>query len=103
LALHRRAAKRDDNEVEIVTALRRVGADVRRLSGAGVPDLLVGFRCRTLLLGVKRPDGPRGGTSAGRDRKSGDQRPDAWPGGPWVVVTTVAEALEVLGFMAEAA
>ncbi len=100
MSIHRTAARRDQNEKDIVDALRRVGADVRRLSGAEVPDLLVGYRARTLLLGVKRPDGPKGGTSKGRYRHSGDQCPDSWPGGPWVVVTTVAEALEVLGLMA---
>ncbi len=35
MALHRLAARRDDNEADIVDALRKAGANVRRLSGAG--------------------------------------------------------------------
>lgn len=96
MSLHRRAAKRDANEREIIDALERCGAIVRQLSGEEVPDLLVGYRDRTYLLGVKAPDGPRGGTSHGRNRDSGDQRPLEWNGGPWEVVTTIEEAVETV-------
>lgn len=58
----RRVARRDDNEASIVDALRRAGALVFRLSERDLPDLLVGFRERWLLLEVKAPAGPRGGT-----------------------------------------
>ena len=45
----------DANQKEIVDALRKVGASVVSLSqiGDGCPDLLVGYRGRTLLLEVK--------------------------------------------------
>lgn len=43
------ARKRDANEKAIVAALEAVGAFVFRLSGEGVPDLLVAYR------GVWRP------------------------------------------------
>lgn len=55
MSIHRRAAKRDANEAEIIKALRRVGAQVVQLSGKGVPDLLVGFRGELFLLEVKMP------------------------------------------------
>ena len=41
MTIHRRAARRDANELGIVTALRQAGYRVLRLSGAGVPDLAV--------------------------------------------------------------
>ena len=93
MSLHRLAARRDANEGPIVTALRAIGCDVRPASSKRLPDLVVGFKGQTLLVGVKAPDGPRGGTSHGRHRQSGDQRPDDWRGGPWAVVTTPQEAV----------
>lgn len=97
MSLHRRAARRDDNEPPIIEALEAIGAEVRQLSGARVPDLLVGYRGATFLLGVKKPAGPKGGDLARRkDRPTGDERPDTWPGGLWVIVTTPAEAVAVV-------
>lgn len=98
MSLHRRAARRDDNEPAIIEALEAIGADVRQLSGARVPDLLVGYRGRSVLLGVKAPDGPRGGKAHGRGRKNrpSDHRPKDWKGGPWELVTTPAEAIAVV-------
>ena len=93
MSLHRRAARRDDNEPDIVETLERIGCNVLRLSGEGIPDLAVGWQGVTHFLGVKRPDGPRGGKSKGRGRKSGDQCPPEWRGGPWEVVTTPEEAV----------
>lgn len=48
-------AKRDVNEPEIVEALEAVGCLVAKVSGAGVPDLIVWspFQKRILLLEVK--------------------------------------------------
>lgn len=55
----RRAAKIDDNQPEIVEALRKVGASVQSLAaaGKGVPDLLVSFRGVNYLLEVKMEKG----------------------------------------------
>ena len=52
-------ARVDKNQVEIVTALRRAGARVLLLHqhGQGVPDALVGFRGRLLLMEFKSPGG----------------------------------------------
>lgn len=57
MSIHRRAARRDNNEAEIVTALETVGALVTRVSGAGQTDLIVAFRGRVYLLEVKARKG----------------------------------------------
>lgn len=44
MSLHRWAAKRDISEGPIVEALEGVGAEVWKVSGTGLPDLLVRFR-----------------------------------------------------------
>lgn len=51
----RKIAKVDDNQSEIVSALRQCGAFVTSLAavGKGCPDLLVGFRGRWMLIEVK--------------------------------------------------
>jgi hypothetical protein len=51
----RRAARTDDNQTEIVDALRKVGCSVQSLAmvGQGVPDILVGFRGRNWLFEIK--------------------------------------------------
>ena len=50
-----RAKRIDDNQTEIVTALRGVGATVQSLAGVGCgcPDLLVGINGRNFLMEVK--------------------------------------------------
>jgi len=91
----RRAAKVDANQTEIVKALRQVGASVQSLAstGKGVPDLLVGFRGKNLLLEVKD------GGKVKSDRKL---TPDqvAWHQG-WrghvAVVESVEQAIKILG------
>jgi len=58
MSIHRRAARRDAPEAEIVDALRQVGCRVLRLSGAGVPDLAVYWPARGWVLAeVKAPAG----------------------------------------------
>ena len=49
------AARVDDNQSEIIEALRKVGASVQPLStvGFGVPDILVGYQGRNHLLEIK--------------------------------------------------
>jgi hypothetical protein len=87
-------AKVDDNQREIVQALRQCGASVQSLAavGKGVPDLLVGFRGRNYLMEVK--DG----------KKKPSQRALTEDEAFWVlhwkgdvkVVNNVEEALKVL-------
>lgn len=105
----RRAARRDENEVEIVEALRAVGASVAVMpNGDGFPDLLVGFREQDFKLEVKLPLGPRGGKRGGgstRPGQGGDGTLTAdqiewwkeWRGAPPVIVRTPAEALAAIG------
>jgi hypothetical protein len=57
MTLHRRNPKRDANEAALVDHLQMRGALVARLSGAGVPDLLVGFRGDWAVVEVKAPRG----------------------------------------------
>lgn len=97
MTLPRYAAARDANEPEIVEALEKVGAAVVRLdaSVAGLPDLLVGYRGRNVLMEVKLPPGPQGGTS--HSPLSDDQVAfmQAWPG-PAYVVRSAKQALRAL-------
>ncbi len=52
-----RAARIDENQPDIVAALRQIGATVQPLHtvGSGCPDLLVGYRGQNFLLEVKNP------------------------------------------------
>lgn len=103
----RRAAKRDASEPDIVRALESVGATVERLSAAGLPDLLVGWRGRMWLLEVKLPLTARGAVQPGHNLNSkggqGDMTADqvawwrAWRGPTPIVVRTPDEALAAIG------
>jgi hypothetical protein len=57
MSLKRWAARRDANEEPIVQALRRCGAEVWFISGAGAPDLLVKYRNRIYAGEVKTATG----------------------------------------------
>jgi len=56
--MHRRYAKIDSNQTEIVKVLRRCGCSVQSLSalGSGVPDLLVARNGKMWLMEVKDGD-----------------------------------------------
>ena len=112
MSVHRRAARRDSNEIEIVRALEAAGASVTYLSTPGVPDLLVGYQGRTHLLEVKQTLGPAGGKRGGGSTRPGqggngtlsaDQLEwwAAWKGSLPVVVRTADEALRAIGASAE--
>lgn len=92
----RRAAKIDANQPQIVAALRKLGATVQSLSavGDGVPDLLVGFQGRTLLLEVKDGSRPKSERQLTDDQI---QWHIDWRGGPCMVVNSVDEALAAIG------
>lgn len=90
----RRAARRDDGEIEIVEALRDAGAYVRVITqGDGIPDLLVGYNGYTILMEVKDGNKP---PSARKLTEAEEKFFVEWPGGMLVVVNSVDEALEVL-------
>lgn len=84
--------RRDMNEAEIVAALVTCGASVTRISAPGAPDLLVGFRGRTLLVEVKAA---KGKLTASQERWIAD-----WRGDRVHVVRSVDEALRLLGVLA---
>lgn len=98
--------RRDDNEPGIVKALEAIGAVVCRIDNFGVPDLLVGYRGRTILLEVKNPSK----TSKQRTRKGEGVAENAsgkmtdtqikwwrtWLGGEAHVVTTPEQAIAIV-------
>jgi predicted RecB family endonuclease len=88
---HRRFGKPDGNQSEIVAALRAVGAEVVITTDviAGYPDLTVGFGGETYLMEVKN------GTRRLRTTQQAFWK--RWKGRPIALVTSVEEALEVLG------
>jgi hypothetical protein len=94
----RRAARIDANQEQIVSALRAAGASVQSLAGVGVgvPDLLVGYQGKTLLLEIK--DGKK---PPSERRLTEDQLKwhGAWRGGPLAVVDSVDAALRMLGVL----
>ena len=91
----RRAARTDANHEEIVKALRAVGASVQSLAavGHGVPDLLVGYLGKTILMEVK--DGTK---SPSKRQLTEDQVKwiDAWSGGSVFIVDNVEAAWNAL-------
>ena len=94
MALSRFANARDANEKPIVDALIGIGATVERLDKP--VDLLVGYRGRNLLLEVKRPAGPRGGTHGRNLTPEQVEFFRTWRG-QRCVVRNVNEALQAIG------
>ena len=92
----RRAAKVDANQEQIVQALRAAGAVVQTLAavGKGVPDLLVGYQGKTLLLEVKDANKPPSERKLTEDQIKWH---GAWRGGPLAVVDGPEAALRMLG------
>lgn len=91
----RRAARIDDNQNELVQALRDMGASVAITSmvGSGFPDLVVGFRGRNFLFEIKDGSKP----PSKRKLTEDEQRFfDAWRGTIFVV-NNVNEALSFIG------
>lgn len=92
----RRRAKIDENQPEIVAALRAVpGLTVQSLAavGHGIPDLLVGYAGRNYLLEVKNPL-----LVPSKQRLTDDERDwhAAWTG-QVCTVRTAGEALRAVG------
>jgi hypothetical protein len=92
------AAKIDANQEQVVLALRAVGASVQTLAsvGKGVPDLLVGYQGKTLLLEVKDGRKPPSARKLTEDQLKWH---GAWRGGPLGVVDGPDAALRMLGVM----
>ena len=90
----RRAAKTDANQTRIVDALRKAGASVQSLAavGDGVPDLLVGYKCETVLMEVKDGNKPPSERKLTPDQERWHAE---WSGHPVYVVTNVTQAQAV--------
>jgi len=89
----RRAARRDDNEKDIIKAMRDAGAYVKVINDEGLFDLLVSYRGETLLVEVK--DGAKP-PSARRLTDAEQKFHDEWPGCNLYIVNSVEEALALL-------
>ncbi len=94
----RRAARVDANHEQVVVALQAAGATVQSLAavGQGVPDLLVGFQGKTLLMEIKDGKKP---PSARRLTEQQLVWHGAWRGGPVSVVDGPDAALRALGVL----
>lgn len=84
----------DENQPDIVAALRAVGATVQHLHevGGGCPDILVGYRGANYVIEIKNTRGKL------------TPREAAWHGawrGQVAVVRSVDEALSVIGVVWE--
>lgn len=90
----RLAARVDDNQTEIVKALRKAGYSVCILSavGKGVPDLMVGANGRNVLLEIKDHRKPRSARKLTPDEAKWHE---AWKG-QVAVVCDVYEALTAI-------
>lgn len=90
----RRAAKVDDNQLEIMQALQDRGYSVQSLAavGLGVPDLAVGRAGKIWFLEVKDPSKPKGD----RTLTPAQKKWHAWWRGNVAVVETVDEALKAV-------
>ena len=89
----RRAARRDANEDQVVSALEACGAYVKKINGSGGFDLLVWYRGHTLLLEVK--DG-RKPPSAQALTPAEQKFHREWPGDNLHIVNSPEAALELL-------
>jgi Holliday junction resolvase len=91
----RRAAKIDANQDAVVSALRAAGATVQSLAavGKGVPDLLVGYKGKTLLMEVKDGRKPPSAQRLTEDQLTWH---GAWKGGSLAVVDGPEAALRMI-------
>jgi hypothetical protein len=91
------SAKRvDANQKEIVAALRKVGASVAHthMVGQGFPDLVCGYRGQDWLFEIKDGSKP---PSARKLTPAEHKFNLDWRGGQIHIVTSVDDALRVIG------
>lgn len=91
----RRRARTDQNQAEIVKALRGIGCTVYSMAqlGDGMPDLLVGYKGKTWLVEVKDGNKP---PSARKKTEDQIRFWDTWTGGGLVMVESAEHALKVI-------
>ena len=90
----RRAARVDDNQTEIVTALRKSGASVLITSQLkNCFDILVGFQDVNYIMEIKDGNKP----PSQRKLTPGEQKfKDEWRGGEYHIVNSIDEALKII-------
>ena len=90
----RRASNLDSNHTAVVLALREIGATVQSLASmhGGVPDLLVGYHGRNVLLEVKDGEKPPSARALTKDEAEWHA---TW-GGQLATVYTPEEAQRVV-------
>lgn len=99
------ARQRDENEAEIVKAMRAIGAAVAKLEGTGVPDLVVSYNGVLTLVEVKciKVGAKRAHKGKHDDEEHRELTPAQvtwwarWEGKPVIVVHNIAEALAAIG------
>ena len=96
----RRYARVDENQRDIVAALRAAGASVLHMHelGRGAPDIAAGFRGENHFLEIKDGSKP---PSARRLTPKEQEWHDAWQG-QVAVVNTPEEALAAIGAIGDA-
>ena len=87
MSIHRMAARRDDNEPEVIEALERVGAKVEQMSRPC--DLAVAFRGKHYLIEVDNPES--------KYRKRKKKQLDTFERMRIPMVRSAEEALKVIG------
>ncbi len=92
----RHAARIDSNQTKIIKELRRIGCFVYSLAavGKGIPDLLVGFRGRWVLLECKDGNKPKSKQALTPDQKQFLKQLDHRA--PVGIVTCVEDAIETV-------
>lgn len=89
MTINRQAAKRDENEPDVVDALVLLGCSVDRVPGGeGRPDLIVGDDGEDTRMEVKMP-----GKTLNPKQKTYHRE---WKGAPIHVVFTPAEAVYII-------
>jgi Holliday junction resolvase len=90
--------RRDANHAAIVDALRNLGCSVTDLGsvGKGVPDLLVGYDGKTVLIEVKNPARKTRGDNAAKTLERQQRFREIWRGSPVHVVETIEAAIAAL-------
>lgn len=87
MSIHRRAAQQDGNSEQIDGALRSAGAYVWLVSGRDIPDRIVAFQGRLILMEYKNANGAHGaglsdGQKSFRDKLiaqgCGDNHAEVW-------------------------
>lgn len=94
----RRRARVDDNQRDIVTVMRQLGASVAptHTVGNGFPDIVVGYNGVTKLVEIK--DGSKK-PSARRLTPEEEAFHNAWRGGRPEVIESIDDALAMLRAM----